>query len=273
MITGCTQLTAVNYNSTSQIWDHTCMYIFKIWDDQDLVYKCIWFRDVPQTELEDRSFTLSYSIEAKNWVFFHDYMPDFYFHTREKLYNLKNQQVYRNNEKEVYGQYHHTPEEGGGDSYIQHPFFIDVIFRSDTEFLLETINWITSVVEKDKDNHNQDLEWNTLSHITIWNSQQHTGKIALKDIFSSLQYETSRKTNGGWSMNDFRNILKDRGIQFLTDLFNDYKLDPSTADAKAWYDKELIQDKYICVRFEYDNIQQKQVILHDTTIQAIKTIR
>lgn len=265
---GCTQLTAVNFDPTSTIWDYSCNYIYKIWDTVSQSYKCIWFRDIENTNMKSQSFTLSYSIEAQNWVFYHDYLPDFYFHTRENLFNLKAQDNYRHHNG-TFGTYHKSLE---GPQEVK-SFFIDVVFRTDSDLLLETVNWMSTVSDSAEDLSTRDSEWSTLTHITIWNSQQHTGRISLSDIFKDLQYNTSRKTKGSWSMNDFRNILSSRGNQFILDLFEDYKLDTSFVSSKAWHQKELIEDKYIIVRFEFDNSVQKQLILHDTTIQAQKTNR
>jgi hypothetical protein len=220
--------------------------------------------------MENKSFTASYSIEAGNWVFFHDYIPNFYFHTRENLYNVYIQDFYKHNKKDSYGQFHLTL---GQENPPINSFFIDIVFKTDSDFLLETVNWVSSSLHNKTDAHDRSSEWNTLTHITIWNSQQHTGRISLESVFTDLQYTTSRKTNGAWSMNDFRNILKDRGLQFIEDLFKNYALIPSTAETKPWYDAELIEDKYVVIRFEYDNSLQNQLILHDTSIQAQKTSR
>jgi hypothetical protein len=223
--------------------------------------------------MEERNFTLSYSLEAQNWVFFHDYIPGFYFHTREKLYNLKRQEFYEHNLKDTYGSFYPSPEGADDAPNEVKPCFIDVVFRTDGEYLLETVNWISSVLENKVDTHDRDSEWNTLTHISIWNSQQHTGRIPLNSIFTDLQYRTSRGLNGSWSMNDFRNILNTRGVQFLNDLFKDYALDSAYAANKPWYDAELLQDKYMVVRFEFDNSMQKQLILHDLSVQGQKTSR
>jgi hypothetical protein len=222
---------------------------------------CLAFEDV--SDLVDNSFTISYSVEGDSWVFFHDYIPDFYFHTREDLYTLKDNVIYKHNEGKP-GVYHDTTRKS---------FFIDIVFKADGELLLETVNWISSVLEDSSDASTVGSEWNTLTHISIWNSQQHTGRIALQDVFADLQYETSRRTNGQWSFNDFRNIVAARGTQFLLNIFQDYALDPTTSTTKDWYDAEVLQDKYFVVRFEYDNSQEKQLILHDTTVKAVKTDR
>ena len=261
MSLGCTQLSAANYNSSASTWDYTCFYVLK----SNGV--CYLFKDI--VSRVDKSFTLSFSVEADNWVFFHDFIPDFYFHTREKLFNSKYIFQYEHNEGK-YGYYHDQQFDDGASIK---PFFIDVIFNAEEELLLETVNWISSVLEDSSDASNVGSEWNTLTHISVWNSQQHTGRIPLQDIFQDLQYDTSRNLNGEWSFNDFRNIVTTRGTQFLLDLFHNYTLDPTMTSTKAWYEQELVQDKYIVVRFEFDNIQQKQLLLHDTSIQAIKAKR
>jgi len=254
-MTGCNQLSAANFDPAVTQWDQSCYYVLKV------LGVCLLFKDAEV--LENKSFTLSYSVEGQNWVFYHDFIPDFYYQTREQLFNLKAQDQFRHNTG-AYGVYH--------DSNIK-PFFIDVIFTAGEEILLETVNWISSVLEDSSDASNVEGEFFTLTHISIWNSQQHTGRIALKDIFKDLQYDTSRKTNGQWSFNDFRNIVALRSTQFIKDLFNDYALDLNMVDDKPWYERELLQDKYMVVRFEFDNSQQKQVLLHDTFIQAIKAKR
>lgn len=231
------------------------------WDQK---YKRILFT-VKNLDVEtDTSFTLSYSIESGSWTFFHDYTPDYYFHTREQLWSIRNQVFYK----------HHFGVPGKYYDQTVKPFFIDVVFQANSDILLETVSWITEVIKGSLDNSDNEFEWNTLTHISIWNSQQHTGRITLKDVFENLQYETDRRIQGTWTLNDFRNILKDRGTQFLMDIFKNYTLIPGTEDYnKPWYEKELLEDKYFTVRFEFDNLSQKQIILHDVSAQVIKSDR
>lgn len=212
----------------------------------------------------EQSFTISYSIETESWVFFHDYIPDFFFHTRGQLWSIKNQVFYKHNDNLPGRFYNPSPAST----------FIDIVFQSDSDLILEAISWITEVVQGSLDNSDVEDEWSTLTHISIWNSSQHTGRIQLKTIFQNLQYETDRRTQGVWTFNDFRNVLKDRGVQFLKDIFNDYALIPNTVDIdKPWYEKEIMEDKYFIVRFEFDNLSGKQVILHTINAHATKSDR
>lgn len=251
---GCTNPAATNYNPAATEEDHSCLY--SIPDKVGVARK---FRDYQA--LEDTSFTLSYSIEGKGWVFFHDYIPDFYFHTREQLWTAKNKFIYKHNSGSP-GRYYGETK----------PFFVDMVFKSDSNLLLETVNWITETLSPSVDNSSVESEWETITHISIWNSQQHSGRIALNKL-SYLQAPTNRKTKGEWSFNDFRNVLAQRGTQFLMSLFNDYALIQGAVAEKGWYDRELLEDKYFVIRFETDNISGKQVILHQTNIQALKSDR
>lgn len=249
---GCTNPIATNYNPAATQEDYTCVY--KVKPDKS-------FKDYQP--LIDTSFTLSYSLEGKGWVFFHDYIPDFYFHTREKLYTAKTNRLYEHNAGNPGLFYDDTPK----------PFFIDVVFKSDSDIILETVNWITETLNYSLDNSAVESEWETITHLSIWNSQQHTGRIAIKDIFKNVQYQTSRRTMGEWSFNDFRNVLAERGTQFLGSLFQDYALLPSAVKDKGWYDRELMEDKYFVIRFESINASGKQLVLHQTNIQALKSDR
>lgn len=265
-MTGCNHITAQNYDPNVTQWDHSCMYLLQVTVPNVLSGVpepyCLLFQDI--TDYEDKSFTASWSVKGESWVFFHSYLPDFYFHTRENLFNSKEgNRLYR----------HHEGPPGVYHTEEPQSFFIDVIFKTDTDILLESVQWISAVLADRSDLSSRDSEWDTLTHISVWNSQQHTGRVALQDVFKDLQYETSRLTKGSWSFNDFRNIIDQRGVQFLQDLFNDYQLDPTAVVNKPWYDAELMQDKYMCVRFEFDNSVPKLVTLHDTSITAQKTSR
>ncbi len=149
------------------------------------------------------------------------------------------------------------------------PFFIDVVFRTNADMLLETVNWKTEFLNAD----GSDDQFKTLTHISIWNSHQHSGRIALNHN-QPLLVNQIRRTLGEWTFNDFRNILTVKGQQFLDSLTDDFALlsGVSNTDA-AWYNKELMNDNWFCVRFEFDNTEDKQVILHDVSVQAQTSMR
>lgn len=252
MVQGCRNPDAVNYNPSATTEDYSCVYLFKHGST------CFKFIDVPPANLVDNSFTLSYSLLGQSWVFFHDYQPDLYVHTRNNLYSLKNNVLFR----------HH---EGAPGTYYDNPksFFIDVVFKAGgnekTDILLETINWITEFIPAS----GRDAIFSTLTHISAWNSRQHTGRIALADVLPEPLPYSNRRTKGEWSFNDIRDILKDDSNQFVDSLFRNYALLNSEVEPNpVWYEQGALEDRWIRVRFEYDNTQNATVILHNTEITA-----
>lgn len=241
----CTNPNAVNYDPTATTDDGSCIYLEKI------AGVCYAFQDLAPEEVIDQSFTLSWSLEGENWVFFHDYIPDYMFSTRKKLYSLKAGKIFQHNSGAMGKYYDNTPKS----------FFIDIVIRPEAEGTLNVLEWITEVLNTDGSNSPQE----TLTHITIWNSQQCTGRIALSSIFKDLMYETHRKTQGKWSFDDFRDKVKTQGVSFLQDLFHNFAtVSSALSDSIPWYERQLLEDNYFIVRLEFDNTSGKKIYLHDT---------
>lgn len=249
---GCTNPNAVNYNPAATSEDYSCLYLFKHNGT------CHLFKDFLPLATDDKSFTLSYSLLSNAWVFFHDYIPDFYIHVRDSLYALKDNTILKFNEGNP-GLFF--------DRLNPKPFFIDIIFAADGDMLLESVQWVSEYLA------DTEHAFNTLTHIAIWNSTQHTGRIALDQIFKNLQYDKMRRTKGAWNFDKIRDIIKTEDMQFLGNVFSDYALDITQTADLPWYRAKLLQDKWFCVRFEFDNRSAAQLVLHDTTATAQKTTR
>lgn len=254
-MSNCTNPSAINYNPLATEDDGSCIYLHKI----DGV--CHAFQDAPQ--IEDRSFTLSYALEGDNWVFFHDYIPDYYFSTREKLHSVKNNRLWTHNSGPA-GQYY--------NSTTPSPFFVDMVFRGEDEMTLNSISWITEVFDRvTKANE----EFKTLSHVTIWNSWQCTGRIPIAQIFDTLEMKNVRKTQSEWNLNEFRDLVAVRGAKVVGDLFQNFAVNTAALDADmSWYDQKLLEDRYFIVRLEFDNKDQnadKVVLLHSAEVDANKS--
>jgi len=252
MITGCRNPAAINYNSAADTEDYSCIYLVK--------YNgvCYALRDVPPEAITDQSLTLSYSLESKEWVFFHDYIPDFYFSTRSQLYSIKDNRVY----------IHHKGNPGVYYGGSPNSFFIDCIFPIDGEAVLNAVNWLSEVF-----NVSMEVEFSTITHITIWNNQQCTGRIAIADVFAGLEYQ-ARKTEALWSFDTFRDMVANTGTQFLLDIFNNFAVDTSNINMdKPWFDQDLIHDNWYTVRLEFDNTSGKDFILHGADLDVTKSPR
>lgn len=248
---------AFNYNSQADTEDYSCKYIMK---GNGL---CHLFKDVLPQQMIERSFTLSYSVAGESWVFFHDYFPDFYIAAREDLYSLKDNLIYKHHDGQP-GRYYQDP------TLPPYSFFIDVVFSAESFMLLETINWITEYLNA----NDTESRFTTLSHISVWNGTQHTGRISLSQIWDGLSYDNIRNTQGEWNLNKFRDVLADNVGDFLQDIFHNYALDPSKVNnSPVWYEQLLMEDKWFCIRFEFDNKQPGQLVLHDTMIDVLKSDR
>ncbi len=254
MAAGCRNPDAANYNPLSNPDDFSCKYVFK---NQSI---CHLFTDIVPADDGNRSFTMSYSVAGQAWAFFHDYQPDMYLHSREKLFVAKDTVLSVTNE-------------GAPGKYLNQavtkPFFADVIFRAEGDLILETCNWLTEFLDGEA---GVDDYFANLTHISIWNSHQHSGRISMAEVPPTMINHT-RKTGGQWSFNNFRDILLSKGAAFLLSIFQDYGLISARTGAKMWYDKELFEDKWFCVRFEFDNTSGRAMMLRDTTIQALKSDR
>lgn len=249
---GCTNPSAVNYNSAADTEDYSCIYLEK------LNGQCYAFQDVAANQTIDQSFTLSFSLSESDFVFFHDYTPDFYFSSRDQLYNLKNKKIY----------VHHKGAPGLYHDSSPRSFFVDVVFPADSEMILDSVQWISEVL-----NQGQPQQFSTFTHLTIWNSQQCTGRIPLAQVFTNLEY-TTRKTQGVWSFDAFRDQLKVYGTTFLKDLFNNFVIIDGTMDPdKPWFDQSLLQDNWFVIRFEFDNTSGNQFLFHGADINAERSYR
>ncbi len=275
---GCTVPWAKNYDPGADTDDGSCIYLQKIGG------VCYEFSDVPASDLLDRGFTLSYAL-GRGWSFYHDYNPDFYFHTRNRFMNLKEGKGYYMNEG-LHGRYH---------SNVIKPFFIDVVFAGSTALkmpgqarytqvlepypamTLDSVNWVSEVRLQGNDpatDNSPTLYNETITAVTIWNNYQTSGRIVLDQNKISLQQSNNRNTELKWTFNKFRDIVLNQGVAFLLDIFADYATDTANTTATySWFNKRLIEGKYFIVRFEFDNNNDKQIILHDMDVDVSRSYR
>jgi hypothetical protein len=251
---GCTNPNAVNYNPAATVDDGTCLYL------ENLGLTCVAFEDVAAADVKDESFTLSYSIKGKDWVFFHDYFQDMYFSTRDQLYSIKDRKIFKHNSGAP-GVYYGAVK----------PFFVDVVFNNGVDATLNSLNWLSEVF-----NTAGELEFSTLTHITVWNGQQCSGRITIDEVFKAenLSFEHTRKTKSLWSFNTFKDLIITRGTPFLENIFNNFAVIGSAMSTELpWYEQKLFEGDYFIVRFEFDNVSGNQVVLHGVDVDITKSYR
>lgn len=250
---GCTNSSAANYDPSATENDGSCVFLAKVGDN------CYYFQEFNPAQIVDNSFTLSFTVEGNEWVFYHDYLPDFYIPTRDKLYTLKDKAIWKHNSGPM-GKFYDTDP---------HPFFIDVVFNYEQEVLLDSVQWFTELLS----NLGTVDEFTTFTHITVWNSHQCTGRLAITDY---IPYDLGgiRKTVSEFSYNELRDIVKDRSGEFVSDIFSNFRpIDAALDMNMPWYDKRFLQSNYFIVRLEYDNAVSKALSLHNSGIIATPTVR
>lgn len=269
-VLGCTVPWAENYDPDATQDDGSCIYLQSIDNDQ-----CYEFRDVNVEAIVDESFTVSYSLDKKGWAFFHDYWPNFYFHTRKLLLNTKNS----------VGFYHNTGPRGYYHSETtRYPFFVDVLFvgASSKEgeaptITLNNINWVSEVRQGGNDMTDDDqgaIFNDTITAVTIWNNYMASGMITLDKGKLSFQKSNNRNSEELWNFNDFRNVVSAVDQAFVGSIFQDYRLDSGKMNFNlAWFKKRLMQGKYFIVRFEFDNLGDKQITLLDVDVEITQSYR
>lgn len=210
--------------------------------------------------LTDNSFTVSWSIDLNGFASFHDYVPDAIFNTREQLFSLKNGKLY----------IHHQGPPGKFYDPTPHPFYVDIVFHEEKEFTLDSVAWYADVM----DATGTPIFEKTLTHITIQNAYQCTGRIPVSTINTSLFGHNARNPSTFWTLNTFRDIVKSRGTAFIDTIFNDYRpIDSNLQPVSAWFAKRLLQGKSFVVRFEYDNMDGNTLELKEVGTNITESYR
>lgn len=283
---GCTSPTAKNYDPSATEDDGSCIWL------NNIEGTCYEFSEVPDNGIIDKSFTVSMALkqetlQPEGWVYFHDYFPDAYIHTRDKLLNLKNSRLFYQSSGPK-GIYHFNTE--------PKPFFVDVLFAGIAALneapyaryqqsyqpyptmILNGVSWLSEVRQGGNDpvdDNKRALYLETVTAITIWNQYQTTGRIALtpgSDALTALQ--NNRNTEETWNFNDFRNVLANINDQFIQDIFHDYRMDNSKLNFDLpWWEQRLMEGKYFIIRFEFDNNGNKEISLQDMDAKLDKSYR
>jgi len=212
--------------------------------DADANLKCDTDIRFVEVQMIDKSFAVSYSLEAEVWACFHDYVPDAIFCTANKLMSFKNQRIYIHNQSRLKG------------------WFYNRGYKSQIEFVVanlvskayHAINWKSQyktdgVIDERK----------TFTAIMLYNHNQCSGEqpITLK--------KTTRNAEGVWRFNEFRDLIKNPQTIFLDEKGN---VIPSNIMAnKSFFKQSRFIGDYICVRMIFDNANLlSEIVLSDFSI-------
>jgi hypothetical protein len=226
----------------------------------------------------NNSWTMSYSLKDKNWIGWHSYLPSFYMDRNEAFYAWTNGEAYIMK----YNKLNHYQTFNG----IRYPHIIEYV---DNKFLVETklTDYITLKSEaKQYSSAYQDyVDKNiTFNKVIGYNSKQTTGEMTLVPKIEGLNYLYQQTANSltsiiiekreqDWYFNDLRDIVidyskplfrKDRvslaSHYFIDKVVNQDAIDPE----KDWYQLQSLRDKYLVLRFIFDNFDNTRLITNYT---------
>ena len=201
--------------------------------------------------VENKSFTLSYSPIAKQWLFEHSYLPNNYIIHPNSLLTKRNDTQIKQFNKGDYGRYF--------DEDIK-PFIIETIFN---EFPTETkvfdnltINLKSSI---------NDISTNKFFDKVILSTEyQCSGEIEL-----NLTNLTKKERN--WMINKFSDLTNNLNIPLFSKNWNSikdqYPIDKVVNNNKIdynkpWFNRARFRDKFLKVRFIENNLENNKLMLN-----------
>lgn len=204
----------------------------------------------PDTD-EDKSFTISFSMEINGWVALHDYTPDMIFSTANKLFSFKNNNIYVHNVPNKKGIYYDD---------TKHPAYIEMVNPSPQSILASNISWRSQFKLNGVIN-----ETETLTHIMLYNDTQCSGIVPI------TYRSTTRNAEGLWNFNNFRDLVKNKNLIFLD--ANGNVIESNIDATKPFFKKTRFIANYLCVRFIFDNLKQADFVLSDFALNARPSYR
>jgi uncharacterized protein (TIGR02145 family) len=224
-------------------------------NDIDNAYSVIGYRN---------SFTLSFSFEKMMWLCFHQYIFDKYCWNSKGLFGINDSNIYKllSNNKGYYNN-------------VYYPSTIDFIFANNTikRFLLENINWITTVEQ------NGVLLWNeTINSLFVYSKHFATliNSIVKKGYTYSVTGQLQEAGNtiyqdGRWTFNDIKDYLANLDDRILDENFN--IISDSLDNAKSEFDLSKFITEYAIVRMIYENTDNKDFSIDDIQISIKKILQ
>lgn len=224
----------------------------------------------------DNSWTMSYSLKDNSWVGWHSYRPNFYLHASERFYGWMNgiDNIYKFGKKGQYqtyfGQYYpHIVEFVSVSSPLTTRIWDYLKFNTEARQYSDTYD---TYVDKRHVTHNK---------VLIYNTRQCSGILSMivKDETLTADYLQKQVDNNttivldrnerDWSINDLRDIRVDYDLPMFNKSLPfrqpDYYIDKvinldSINTNKHWAELENFRDKFLVVRFIFDNFDDIQLI-------------
>lgn len=271
----------------------------------DEVYEYLYVSGEPYIEGEsyNNSVTLSFDLLNKFWVSFHSYFPRLYLSGPNKLYSTYLEKVDDPLRKTYYINGISKHNITGKYSKYNDTFLPFVVEYSSNKapFITKIYDFIqfqTEAKKYDFDNeYFNEVRFKTFNKVLFYNSRQTSGvlNILVKDeLGDDIDYLLNQvKDLGGdsiivdknekdWTLNELRDYRIDYSKPMfktkLEDIQNEYYIDKIIDTSVIDYDKdwtslESFRDKYLTIRFIFDNFEDIKLMLNYTIENKVQSFR
>lgn len=236
------------------------------------------FEDFPDY-FQNKSFTMSYSFHTEAWTSFHSYLPNYYIHNQSNYFSMINESdgIYKHNS-------HNSFQVFYGGNY---PFIVEYVSINNPIInkIWEDVTFMTTAKRWD-DNHQDyfDVPDVTFNEAVFYNTRQSSGEQELyyknegnqEDYLEEQVQDQSGiilldRNERNWSINELRDYV----IDYSEPLFSydwdsikaQYPIDKvpnlNVIDLnKAWDEVESFRDKFLIMRFKFNNFVDVKLTSH-----------
>lgn len=231
--------------------------------------------DTWTTFFNNKSWTLSYSIDTDSWTSFHSYIPSAYIFDYKNLYSTfaTGTNIWKHNIEDIYLKYYNVAKS----------FIIDYIaIKNPLETSISDNITMQTIAEKD----GIEQRYVTFNKAIIYNDRQCTGELTLfvpetnigatymsSNITNVAGQITLKRFDKDWKINDFRDMRDDYTLPIFkndwTSISSTYFIDKivnttSISNTKDWTQLEKFRDKYLGIRLIFDNLTDTKLTMKYT---------
>lgn len=238
---------------------------------------------------QNKSWTMSYSLDDQAWVGWHSYIPNFYFYNQTNFYSIpsKSNQIWQHNIEGLFLSFYGHQAPHIIEIVLKDSYTMAAKYQSNTASPIDTKYWEDvswqSIAQQYNPSYNDYYEQRfiTFNKFIAYNYNQCTGLQTLipKDLFPEATFmEQTLQQNPGqvlitrkereWNVNDFRDYRSDYTSPVFTKAWNyiypnfyiDKIVDPTMINfSKDWSQTEVLRDKFMILRLIFDNFTNIQL--------------
>tara|TARA_R110000787_G_scaffold599_2_gene2232 strand:+ start:816 stop:4898 length:4083 start_codon:yes stop_codon:yes gene_type:complete len=239
------------------------------------------FERVLLTKYGSNPWTLSYSFKTQSWVGLHSYIPYYYFNTRSDLFSVTGlsfsviTSIWKHNIKGSYLTFYNS----------QQSFIVDCIAVANplTNVTWEELSIVSKAEEYDNSLKGFKNKKITFDKVSFYTRKQYSGEleIVLKEVENYFNSGTTNlpevEASYGeniWKVNSIRDYVIDYDNPIIKETGFLPELNASVVSFdKNWNEVELIRDKYLGIRLEFNTFTNIKLTLNYLKVNFIPSKR